>query len=254
MSQFGSMPLPIIGILILLFLFLGVELGYRGHGWLKRRGDKAQEDGPDHLLTAVLGLLALLLGFTFSLSLNRYEARRALVVQEANAIGTTWLRVQLLNDADRAAISQLLRDYTKARIAWSDADDGDDHLERTNLLQRQLWAAAGNAIRSESTIQLPLSVTDSMTQSFDAASARVAARSAHIPDRVLSILLIYAFLSMTMLGYNLATNGRPHRVATTLLLILMTLALVVILDLDRSRSGAIMVSQQPLEDLRSSFQ
>jgi len=95
---------------------------------------------------------------------------------------------------------------------------------------------------------------EAMNGSFDLASARAAARAAHIPGRVLGILLLYAVLSMVLLGYILAANGRPHRVATGLLLVLLTLALVVILDLDRPRSGAIQVSQQPLEDLRASLQ
>jgi hypothetical protein len=92
-----------------------------------------------------------------------------------------------------------------------------------------------------------------MNQSFDLASARTVARSAHLPDRVLHILLLYATLSAVMLGYMTAASGRPHRAATILLLVLLTLALVVILDVDRPLSGGIQVSQQPLDDVRASM-
>lgn len=255
MSLLETMPLFIIGFVILAVMLAGVELGYRGHGWLQRKqsGSDVGNGGQDHLLSAVLGLLALLLGFTFSLALNRYEARRDLVLQEANAIGTTWLRTRLLEEPSRTEMSGLLRTYVDARLAWSETAHSNADLTRTNALQEKLWSVTGTAIRHDSSPQLSRAVMDAMNQSFDLASARTAARSAHIPDRVLGILLLFAALSVVMLGYILAANGKPHRIATMLLLVLLTLALIVILDLDRPRSGAIQVSQQPLEDLRISI-
>jgi len=94
---------------------------------------------------------------------------------------------------------------------------------------------------------------DSLNESFDLAIERQAARSAHIPDPVLIVLLIYAILSMIMMGSLLASNRQPHRGETVLLILLLTLAHVVILDLDRPRTGAIQVSQQPMEELERSI-
>jgi hypothetical protein len=255
MSWLETIPLIAVGLIIFALLLAGVEFGYRSHGWLQGRGGAgaSRHDGPEHLLSAVLGLLALLLGFTFSLALNRYEARRDLVLQEANAIGTTWLRAQLLEEPNRTAMSKLLRDYVDARIVWSVSTDARPSLVATSAIQQKLWVITGAAVRTDSSAQLSRGVMDAMNGSFDLASARTVARSAHIPDRVLHILLLYAILSVVMLGYIQAANGRPHRVATTLLLVLLTLALIVILDVDRPRSGAIQVSQQPLEDLRQSL-
>jgi len=227
MSWFETAPLPLVGVLILAVLLAGTEAGYRGHGWLKRRRGDAVEapGGPDYLLSAVLGLLALLLGFTFSLALNRYEARRDLVLQEANAIGTTWLRAELLDAPDRSAMLPLLRDYADARRAWSEGDAKAGDMARTTMLQRRLWAATGAALRTDSLPQLSRAVMDSMNQSFDLATARAVARSTHLPDRVFHILLLYALLSAVMLGYMIAAHGKPHRVATGLLLVVLTLAL-----------------------------
>jgi hypothetical protein len=255
MSWLHTAPLAGLSLLLLSLLFLGVELGYRVHKRLLRKaavGD-TPHGGQDYLLSAVLGLLALLLGFTFSLALNRYETRRDLVQQEANAIGTTWLRVQLLEEPNRTALSGLMRQYVDARIAWSAADRGAGGLDRTEDLQKRLWTGMGVAVRGDSSAQLSRAAMDSMNDSFDRQADRATARAAHIPDRVLDVLLLYAFLSMVMLGYILAINGRPHRVATGLLLLLLTLALVMILDLDRPRNGAIEVSQQPLYDLKASM-
>jgi hypothetical protein len=252
MSWLEAAPLPVLGVLILVLLLLGVEAGYRGQRWLGRRDhDGRPTDGQNHLLSAVLGLLALLLGFTFSLALNRYDVRRELVVQEANAIGTTWLRTQLLEEPNRAAMSGLLRTYVDARIVWSMSDGKSADLGPTDRLQQQLWSATGATIRTESSQQLSRAVMDAMNDSFDAASARAAERAARIPARVFQILLLYAVLSMVMLGYTLAVGGRPHRIATGLVLVLLSLAMVVILDLDRPRGGSIQVSQQPLTDLKA---
>ncbi len=254
MAALNDTPLWLIGLMILAGLIASVELGYRGNLRLRQqRGEPAEEQsGSDHLLSAVLGLLALLLGFTFSLALDRYEARREMVVEEANAIGTAWLRTQLLEEPARTEMSTLLQRYADARVAWSD-DDVRAGMATTTQLQRQLWQIVGTAVRTDNSAQLSRAVMDAMNESFDVASARYAARTAHIPERVLHVLLLYAGLSMVMLGYILATSGRPHRIATTLLLLLLTLALTLILDIDRPRSGAIQVSQQPLIDVRQSM-
>lgn len=252
MAWLETAPLVLIGLVFLVLLLAAVEAGYRGCRWIGPRG-KTAAGGQEFLLSAVLGLLALLLGFTFSLSLNRYEARRDLVVREANAIGTTWLRSQLLLEPDRTRIGGLLRRYADARIAWSEADGPAGSLTATHALQDALWTATGQMVRSEPSRVLSRGVMEAMNESFDMQGARAAARGARVPAEVLAILVLYAALSMVMLGYILAINGHPHRVATGLLLVLLTLALVVILDLDRPRSGAIEVSQQPLLDLKASM-
>lgn len=253
MSWLQTVSLPLVSLIVLVALLVAMEAGYRGRRWLDRRGAAAAGNPPDHLLSAVLGLLALLLGFTFSLALNRYEARRELVVQEANAIGTTWLRAQLLEEPGRAAMRDLLRDYVEVRLTWSRDGTPDASLDRTAAVQQQLWTAMGAVMRTDSSQQLARALMDAMNDSFDAASSRAIARSAHIPGEVVDILLLYAVLSAVMLGYMTGGADRPHRLATVLLLTLLSLALVLILDIDRPLNGGIQVSQQPLRDLRASM-
>ncbi|TWB40574.1 uncharacterized protein DUF4239 [Nitrospirillum pindoramense] len=250
MAWVEAAPLALVGLLFMATLAVGVEVGYRGQLWLSAR-NQGKGAPPDHILSAVLGLLALLLGFTFSLSLNRFEGRRDLVVREANAIGTVWLRANLLEEPERQELRELLRRYVDIRLAWSDTDGADNDIAATSALQGQLWAVTGRAVRSDSSPLLARGLMDAMNDAFDLAGSRAAARAAHIPGRVLGVLLLYAALSMIMLGYMLAAGGRPHRLATTLLAALLSLAVVVILDLDRPRDGAIQVSQQPLLDLKS---
>ena len=247
MSWWETTPLWLAGSGLLAALLLGVELGYRGGPWINRRlRSDTEGDGQNHLLAAVLGLLALLLGFTFSLSLDRYETRRDLVVQEANALGTAWLRAQLLEEPARTTVSGRLRDYVRARLAWSRAAHSAADLSAADAAQSRLWAAVGTAMRSDPSPQLTRGLMDAVNESFDLAASRVFERKSHIPDQVLHVLLLYSLLSAVMLGYVLASDRRPHRIATFLTLTLISLALVLILDLDRPRSGAIQVSQQPL--------
>lgn len=257
MPWFETAPLSLIGLIILVALLAAAEFGYRAHGWLfgKEMRDRSSAD-EGYLLSAVLGLLALLLGFTFSLSLNRYEARRDLVVQEANAIGTGWLRAQLTDPPVRDRLLRQMQAYADIRIAYSESGDPAQSaagLAATSAAQHQLWQTVGEAVRADSSQLVARGLMEAVNQSFDAASARTAARQAHIPTRVMNILLLYAVISSAMLGYVLAGSGARHRMAAGLMLTLLTLALTVILDLDRPRDGAIKVPQQPLIDLRASM-
>lgn len=253
MTWLASAPLALIGLVILVLLLSGMEIGVRGHRWLQKRDNNAEKATPDYLLSAMLGLLALLLGFTFSMALNRYESRRELVVEEANAIGTTWLRAQLVEGPDRARMSQLLSRYVDARLAWSNDPAPAPSMTATSNLQRELWIAMGSTLRAEPSAQLSRGLMDSLNESFDLASARFAARNAHIPGEVLTALLLCSILSAMMLGYMMIGAGRRHRAATIVLLLLMGLVMLMIFDLERPAGGLIKVPQQPLVDLKTSM-
>ena len=255
MSWLDMTPLWVIGLLFLSALTMAVALGYAGQSRAQRMTDAGLDPpfGGVHLLSAVLGLLALLLGFSFSMAMDRYDTRRQLVIQEANALGTTWLRVQLLDEPDRTLISDLLRRYVDARLVWSESTAENPPANSAVVLQQRLWAATGVALRSDSPPLLARGVMDSLNESIDLASTRTAARAAHIPDFVQGLLLVYAILSMAMLGTVLGNSLKLHLPQTALLLVLLTLAHMMVLDLDRPRTGSIQVSQQPMEDLRQSI-
>jgi hypothetical protein len=258
MSWLHAWPLWAIGATIFTSLIVLAEIGYRGARWQQRvpGHDTAAPtgvDGRDYLLTAMLGLMALLLGFTFSLALNRFEARRDLVVTEANTLETAWVHAQALREPDRASVSTALRDYLAMRIQWSESYAGRSRREPTKEVQAKLWAATVAAARNEPSLAVGRGLTQAVSSSFDVATARLAARTADIPDRVLNVLLLYIALAVVVLGEVSATRGRLHRISTWALLFLLTLALMLILDLDRTDSGAIMVSQQPLLDLKETL-
>jgi hypothetical protein len=257
-SWFHTWPLPLIGAVVLATLIVATEVGYWGSRWIAARrgkerksGGAANGSGRDYLLTAMLGLMALLLGFTFSLAFNRFEARRDLVVKEANALEAAWQHMKLLQEPDRSAVQALLRDYVETRSHWSETYAGRDGFAPTRERQDKLWDAAGAAARAEPSVAVGRGLLESLGTSFDMATARLAGRSTNIPDHVLNVLLLYVVLAVVLLGEVSATRDGLHRPSTWLLLVLLTLALLIILDLDRTSEGAIMVSQQPLLDLRA---
>jgi hypothetical protein len=243
-----QVPLWLVGPVLLGMFLLAVELGFRIRQRLDRRRAERkghEKGGQEYLLSAVLGLLALLLGFTFSLGLSRYEARQDLVVQEANAIGTAWLRASLLEEPARTELRSQLKVYVEARLDWSRT--GENDLVRTAELQADIWRVTGDALRADNSGPLSRAVMEAVNESFEMAAARQAAKAAHIPDRVLALLVLYAILSVLMLGYVAGASGGLHRGAILLLLIQLSLAIALILDIDRPGTGGILMTQQPIE-------
>lgn len=248
-SSYPYMPLWLLAILFFLALLLAREAGR-----LLRARLPLSEDTKDDAfaMTSVLGLLALLVGFTFSIALSRYEARRELVVKEANAIGTTWLRMQLLDAPERARMEDVLRRYVDSRIAFGQAQGAAAETQayaRSEALQEELWTSLMAAIapfRDTPRASLLVSTTN---ESIDLAAERYAERQAHIPSRILRLLCLFAVLAAAMVGYE---RGHQRR-ATTVLFVLLTLAVMLVIDLDLPSTGATQVPQQPMLDLQASL-
>ena len=248
---FASIPLWLLGILIFCALFaaslIGTELRLR---W--RKEGEGGGDSEGYLLSAALALLGLLIAFTFSLALSRYDSRRELVVTEANAIGTAWLRAGLAGDAAGPRLQAQIARYADIRLRLPERGQADAVEQATGRAQAELWAAMRTAIAD---VPPPVAATivSATNEMFDVASARKAEREARIPGRVIEVLMLYALMSAAIVGYVLGRSGRRHRLVTAVLFILLTLALLLILDLDRPWSGAITVSQQPLIDARATM-
>jgi len=239
----------VIGIVCLGLLLAARELGGLLRRWHDRRRGADSSELEEFSMTSVLGLLALLIGFTFSLALQRYEVRRELVIQEANAIGTTWLRYGLLDADDRDRLRALLRRYVDARIAFGQAQTPAQRaatVQRTSMLQQQLWSGTIEALSPTRTTVLDALLLVPLNESIDLAGARKAHHDASVPTRLLRLLFAYGLVSAGTIGY----QRREFRAASTVVLLLFTLAGTVILDLDRPTTGGITVPQQPMLDLQ----
>lgn len=247
---FTRLPLWVISLAFFAGMVLAREVGKYLRD--RRAAREGGSDGDAFAMTSVLGLLALLIGFTFSIALARYESRRELVVSEANALGTTWLRMQLLDGGERKQMESLLRRYVDTRIAFGHARTADEEVrlyKATETQQTQLWnslMAVVAPFRDTPRAALLISTTN---ESIDLAAERFATRQAHIPPRILRFLALFALLAAGMVGYERGSQRR----ATTLMFVLLTLAVTLVIDLDRPSTGVTNVPQGPMLDLRESM-
>jgi hypothetical protein len=242
---------PIWAIMLGLLLLLAAawEGGARVHAWAARRRADPEDTGDvGQVLTSVLGLLALLVAFTFGLALDRYETRRSLVVDEANALGTAYLRTSVLDAPDR--LRGLLRAYASERLTYG-LETGRRQAEargRSERLQAAIWAEANAQLRTYRGSATMTLVLSPLNEAFDLASSRAAALAARIPTTVLVVLLLYAAVSAAVLGYAVGGPTRRNRPASLVMFAVLSLAIGLILDLDRPRGGSIRVPQTAMSD------
>ncbi len=220
-------------------------------GWLIGRKLPHLEDENEPLLTsAVLGLLALLLSFTYALAVDRYEARRLLVQQEANAISTMYLRAQLLDEPHRSRLSRILIDYADNRIALGQAKLGetDALLRKNDRLMRDFWSASAAAFPSIKGLDFSSTFYDSVNLLIDLDATRKSARMARVPPVIFAMLFFYIAVVSTLLGMFATKRGLAE---ACVFLALLVSFLLVIIDIDQPTQGGIRESQAPMERMRA---
>lgn len=201
---------------------------------------------------SLLGVLGLLLGFTVSMAVSRFETRTQLVLDEANAIGTAYLRTQLLPDPSAAAMASLLRQYVDVKVQYANHPDPVELAavrRKAQELQTRLWSIAVERARTDPNPFIAIQVVQSLNQVIDLDAAGWMAFLNRVPSSVIYVNTMVAFFSAILAGYAFGINGARKVLPMCILGIAITVVLGVILDLDSSRRGSIHVSQQPLIDL-----
>ena len=208
------------------------------------------------LQAALLGVVGLILAFGLALAVGRYENRRQAVVDDANAIGTTFLRAQTLAEPERTASLDLLKRYTDADIMGSDAVPGSAEASAAIALesgiQRQLWQLAGQSLVASPNASAPRLYVESLNEMIDMQGVRVAALNNRVPSAIL-FLEVGASAAVGLLAAYLGILGRGF-VAVLLGAALVTMLLLVTFDLDRPTRGLIRVPDTALVNLRASMQ
>jgi len=233
-------------------VILGVAVGR----YLRHRSEHLRE--PFGVLqSALLGVVGLILAFGLALAVGRYEARRVAVVDDANAIGTTYLRAQTLGEPVRTRSLDLLRRYTDTSIALSNAVPSSAESRKAiadgERLQRELWALAGEALDSRPTASAPRLYVETLNEMIDMQTVRVAGLNNRVPGPVLALEVFGAAAALGLLAFNLAILGRG--LLTVLLAAgLVSMLLLVTFDLDRPTRGLIEVPATPLTSLRASME
>jgi hypothetical protein len=205
---------------------------------------------------ALLGVVGLILAFGLSLAVGRYQDRRAAVVDEANAIGTTYLRAQMLAEPVRSRSLALLMQYTDQAIRLSsdvpESTNAQRIIAREEVLQRRLWALAGQAVAASPVDTAPRLYVETLNEMIDAQGVRVAGLNNRVPTEVWVLEIVGAAAAVAMLAFYLAVLGRG--LLTVLIAAgLVTMLLYVSFDLDRPSRGLITVPNGPLVSLRATM-
>jgi hypothetical protein len=242
--------------LIIAAIVLGfVAVGYLTGRFLRLRDETLRE--PVGIVQgAFFALVGLILAFGLTLAIGRYDTRRAAVVDDADTIGTTYLRAQTLAEPGRSDSLRLLREYTDASLALSKAVPTTGGFARAvareDLIQRRLWSLAGDALAGAPRDSAPRLYVETLNEMIDQQTVRVAALNNRIPSAVLALEVLGAAFAFGLLALYTAMHGRG---ATTVVLAgaLVTVLLVIIFDLDRPTRGLIRIPDTPLIALRASM-
>ncbi|GGD01475.1 bestrophin-like domain [Undibacterium terreum] len=246
-----------LALALLFALLLVIEASYR----IGRRSNPAEYERSSSvfstLMGAALALLGLLLAFSFAMASARYDLRKGVILKEANAIGTVYLRTELLADNARGQTKKLLRQYVDARLegyrAGIDGAKAKLAASQTEALQQQIWHIASTEMQQEKSISNSLFVT-ALNDMIDISSEQIEAGENHVPELVIWLLLISALLTGAMSGYACGAIGHRNLFATCSFALLVALVIFSILDLDRPQRGLIQVNKHPLQSLQQSLQ
>jgi hypothetical protein len=239
---------------VALFL-LAVEIGYRFGRWRHARSPGERDTPVGAMVGSILGLLALVLGFTFSLAASRFDARRQVVLEEANAIGTAYLRARLLPKPQRNETARLLREYADVRLRGVETGHLAEALSQSEVLHEHLWTEATAAADADGGSIMTGLFIQSLNEVIDLHAKRVqiGVRS-RIPWIIWLGLNGLALVSMGAVGYQAGLSATARSPAMLGLVLAFAFVLFLIADLDRGHEGLLQVSQQAMVDLQESMQ
>jgi hypothetical protein len=247
-----SFPIWAIVLAFAIVTLACYEGGFRLGRWWQERMPGEQEGPTGVLVGSILALMAFLLAVTMGMAAERFDARRGLVVDEADAIGKVYLEAGYLPQPDTDRIQELLREYLPLRIAAT----GNRALVTANFVRSQalhteMWAIAQELARSGYLPDLMSSFGDSLAELRSLHETRTASRDyGRVPETVLWLLLAGSALSLGMVGYSAGLTERRSVLSAVVLVVVLGAVMTLVIDLDRPQEGFLQISQQPLVDVQ----
>lgn len=245
-------PLPLWSLfpIAVIIATISVELGYHIARYRLKKNTGEPEAPPTGMVGPTLGLLAFMLAFTFGLAGTRFEARRQLVLEESNAIGTAYLRASLLPEPFRSDAQSLLRNYVDARLEATDPSKVEEAITKSEEIQARLWLGASAFAERERTAITSLFLT-SLTTVFEVHAKRLAISIwSRVPGAIWIVLYSLLVLGMASVGYQSGMASKKRSVATVMLVLGFSAVLYLIADLDRPGRGWLQTSQQSMLELQ----
>ena len=254
--QMDNLPIPALCLLTIVLVIASIELGHRMGRRALQKSEDEKEAPVSNIAGAILGLAAFMLAFTFSIVADRYDSRRALVRDDAIAIRTAWQRSEFLPEPDRAVADRMLRQYVDRRIDFAETQSLDParlraFLSATQALQDSLWEMAVVNARKDMNSDVAALYIDALNLVNGVHATRVAVGvQARIPQEIWVVLYCTTIISMVAIGYHTGVAGSRRSNARLFLALSFALVFALIASLDRPDSGVLVVTQQPLIDLR----
>ena len=246
-------PLWSLLTLTVAIALLSVEAGRRLADYRRHLSAEEKEAAIGGMVGGTLGLLAFMLAFTFGLASTRFEARRQILLQEANAIGTCYLRAGMLGEPMRTDAQNLLREYVDVRLEGVQPGKLQQAMAKSEELHKRLWAVATMAADKEKNVITSLFI-QALNQVIDLHSTRVMAGvRSRVPPIIWLVLYLLLILAMVMLGYQAGLAKSRRSIAVLALVIGFSSVLYLIADLDRPGQGLLHTSQEAMTDLRRSM-
>lgn len=252
LSAAADQSMMLLFLVLVLLLVAVTEIGFRlgRRAYRRRQADEAAKSGIGFAVGGILGLLAFLLGITLSIAESRHDERRAVVLNEANAIGTAWLRAGVIGGEQGERIQGLLAAYTEVRIqVYRDIRTREDGVRldaETARLQGEMWGIATAVARANPS---PISglMLSALNEMFDLSMTQRRYFTERVPQHILRLLLWTSIIAVGAMGYRFGVGGSRQLVMSTLLLMLWSSSIVLIVDINRPRQGSVTISHAPLE-------
>lgn len=203
------------------------------------------------IVSSILALMAFLLAIAMGMASDRFDTRRGLVLEEANSIGTTYLRAGYLPEPASGEIRDLLREYVPQRIVANNMAEVRPKMARSVELQDRLWSITEELARTTPDSYMLALFIESLNETIDLHETRVTAGIyARVPETILLLLFFGSIMTLGMMGYSAGLTRRRSSITAITLIIALGAVITLVIDIDRPRGGFLEVNQQPLIDLQ----
>jgi len=253
LSFFHQMPFTVVFVIVLTFLLIALEVGYRIG--LKQRDawKNANSGGGAVALTSLFALMGLILAFTYASGVNRYEVRKQAVISESNALGTAFLRAGFIAEPGGRQIKEKLLAYAYSRlmplreggVVFSD-EERAEYLKNTLYAQGELWPTMEKALGDKNLGPMDVSMVTAINDVLDQHTIRIAALFNKLPEFILWMLVFIAGSTIAVTGFNAGLSGKMSRWRTAALTLVISSVMMTIIDFDRPSDGFARVGQRSL--------
>ena len=249
-----NVPAPLLAAIVFVLIWIFNFLGYRYRQWQSRRRERSDSEGLGQIESSLMGLAALMLAFTFGLAQSKFEARRQLIIEEANDISTAILRCDLYPDSVRSLLRQDFKEYVDARVAYyetgADEREMQEALKKCGMYSNRIWKRTVDYARGSTQIIPSSQMIPALNSMIDITTTRDAQRLAKVPPFILFVLAVLILTSSFMVGYG--QKGKRNLIWVSAFALMTTITLYLILELDRPRRGIINLhrEEQKIVELR----